>query len=133
MDSAVQTFLNRPLIIQSFELLIDCKEGPQLFSMRVKLDNQILYIHQDDLPLFKKGGPVVRNSYFWALRAIAGYAPRHGDWEYEAEVWVALKRVLIAFQESGYLGLSETQLEFPVDQPEIPDALRDVSTWQSLN
>jgi hypothetical protein len=101
--------------------------------MRVKLENQILYIHQDDLPLFKKGGPVVRNSYFWALRAIAGYAPRHGDWEYEAEVWVALKRVLIAFQESGYLGLSETQLEFPVDQPEIPDALRDVSTWQSLN
>jgi hypothetical protein len=101
--------------------------------MRVKLENQIIYIHQDDLPPFKKGGSVVRNSYFWALRAIAGYAPRHGDWEYEPEVWVALKRVLIAFQDSGYLGLSETQLEFPVDWVEIPDALRDVSTWQSLS
>ncbi|NJM76478.1 MAG: hypothetical protein HC852_12660 [Acaryochloridaceae cyanobacterium RU_4_10] len=99
--------------------------------MRVKLENQVIYIYQDDLPPFKKGGSVVRNSYFWAMKAIAGYAPRHGDWEYEEEVWVALKRVLIAFQESGYLGLSETQLEFPVEQFEIPDALRDVSTWQS--
>ena len=99
--------------------------------MKVKLDDQILSIYRDDLPPFKKGGSVVRNSYFWALRAIAGYAPRHGDWEYEAEVWIALKRVLIAFQGSGYLGLSETQLEFPVDQFEIPDALREVSTWQS--
>jgi hypothetical protein len=101
-------------------------------SMRVKLQEQILFLHQEDLPPFKKGGSVVRNSYFWALKAIAGYAPRHGDWEYEAEVWIALKRVLIAFQESGYLGLRETQLEFPVDQFEIPAALRDVSTWQEL-
>jgi hypothetical protein len=99
--------------------------------VKVKLDDQILSIHHDDLPPFKKGGSVVRNSYFWAMRAIAGYAPRHGDWEYEAEVWIALKRVLIAFQDSGYLGLSETQLEFPIDQFEIPDALREVSTWQS--
>ncbi|MGB8699133.1 MAG: hypothetical protein WCD18_06935 [Thermosynechococcaceae cyanobacterium] len=101
--------------------------------MRAKLQDQIVYLHQDDLPTFKKGGSVVRNSYFWALKAIAGYAPRYGDWEYEADVWVALKRVLIAFQESGYLGFSETQLEFPVDQVEIPAVLRDVSTWQALS
>lgn len=101
--------------------------------MRVRLEDQILFVHQEDVPPFKKGGSVVRNSYFWALKAIAGYAPRQGDWEYEAEVWVALKRILIAFQESGYLGLSETQLEFPVDQADIPEALRDVSTWQALH
>jgi hypothetical protein len=101
-------------------------------SVRVKLEDQILFLCQEDLPPFKKGGSVVCNSYFWALKAIAGYAPRHGDWEYEAEVWVALKRILVAFQESGYLGLSETQLEFPVDRVEIPAALRDVSTWQAL-
>jgi hypothetical protein len=100
--------------------------------MRARLDDQIIYLHEDDVPLFKKGGSVVRNSYFWALRAIAAYAPRQGEWEYEAEVWLALKRVLLAFQESGYLGLSETQIEFPVDQYEIPEVLRDVSTWRSL-
>jgi hypothetical protein len=101
--------------------------------VRAKLQDQIVFLHQEDLPSFKKGGSVVRNSYFWALKAIAGYAPRHGDWEYEAEVWVALKRILIAFQASGYMGFSETQLEFPVDQVEIPEVLRDVSTWQALS
>jgi hypothetical protein len=100
--------------------------------MRARLDDQIIYLHEDDVPPFKKGGSIVRNNYFWALRAIAAYAPRQGEWEYETEVWLALKRVLIAFQESGYLGLSETQLEFPVDQYEIPEVLRDVSTWRSL-
>jgi hypothetical protein len=100
--------------------------------MRARLDGEIIFLHQDDVPSFKKGGSVVRNSYFWALRAIAAYAPRQGEWEYETEVWLALKRVLVAFQESGYLGLSETQLEFPVDQYEIPEVLRDVSTWRSL-
>jgi hypothetical protein len=100
--------------------------------MRARLEDRIIFIHQDDIPPFKKGGSVVRNSYFWALKAIAGYAPRHGDWEYEAEVWIALRRVLIAFQESGYLGLSETQLQFPVEQFEIPEAVRDVSTWQAI-
>jgi hypothetical protein len=101
--------------------------------VRARLEGDIIFIHQEDIPPFKKGGSVVRNSYFWALKAIAGYAPRQGDWEYEAEVWVALRRVLIAFQDSGYLGLSETQLQFPVDQLEIPYAVRDVSTWQALS
>lgn len=100
--------------------------------MRARIDSQIIFLHQEDVPPFKKGGSVVRNNYFWALRAIAAHAPRQGDWEYDAEVWLALRRVLIAFQESGYLGLSETQLEFPVDQFEIPDVVRDVSTWRSL-
>ena len=100
--------------------------------MKAKLDGEILIVAQDDLPHFKKGGAVVRNSYFWAMRAIAGYAPRYGDWEYEVDVWLALKRVLLAFQESGYLGLSETQLEFAPDVTEIPDVLRSVSTWQAL-
>ncbi|NJM66022.1 MAG: hypothetical protein HC851_10330 [Acaryochloris sp. RU_4_1] len=95
--------------------------------MRARLENDLIVINSDDLPPFKKGGSVIRNNYFWALRAIAGHAPRYGDWEYEAEVWLALKRVLLAFQESGYLGLSETQLEFPPDFDEIPPVLRSVS------
>lgn len=97
--------------------------------MRARLDQDLIIIDSDDLPKFKKGGSVVRNSYFWAMRAIAGHAPRHGDWEYEAEVWLALKRVLLAFQESGYLGLRETQLEFPSDFYDIPPLLKSVSTW----
>lgn len=97
--------------------------------MHTRLDDELVIITRDDLPQFKKGGSVVRNSYFWALRAIAGHAPRHGDWEYEAEVWLALKRVLLAFQESGYLGLRETQLEFPADFYDIPPLLKSVSTW----
>jgi hypothetical protein len=95
--------------------------------MRVHLEEDILLITAEDVPKFKKGGSVVRNSYFWAMRAIAAQAPRYGDWEYEAEVWLALKRVLLAFQESGYLGLRETQLEFP-ETVAIPDGLRAVST-----
>lgn len=97
--------------------------------MRARLDQDLLIIHSDDLPKFKKGGSVVRNSYFWAMRAIAGHAPRYGDWEYEVEVWLALKRVLLAFQESGYLGLRETQLEFSADFYDIPPLLKSVSTW----
>ena len=97
--------------------------------MQARLDQDLIIIHSDDLPKFKKGGSVVRNSYFWALRAIAGYAPRYGDWEYEAEVWLALKRVLLAFLESGYLGLRETQLEFPPDFYDIPPLVKSVSTW----
>ncbi|MEO0373188.1 MAG: hypothetical protein AAF329_00915 [Cyanobacteria bacterium P01_A01_bin.17] len=100
--------------------------------MKARVEQEILIIDQDDLPQFKKGGSVVRNSYFWALKAIAGYAPRYGDWEYEVEVWLALKRVLLAFQESGYLGLSETQLAFAPEVMNIPDVLRAVSTWQPL-
>lgn len=97
--------------------------------MRTRLDDELVIITSDDLPQFKKGGSVVRNNYFWALRAIAGHAPRYGDWEYETEVWLALQRVLLAFQESGYLGLRETQLEFPTDFYDIPPVLKSVSTW----
>ncbi len=97
--------------------------------MRARIEDQILFLHKDDVPEFKKQGPVVRNTYFWALRAIAGHANRYKDWEYEAEVWLALQRVLLSFGESGYLGLKETILEFPPDQGEIPAYLRSVSTW----
>lgn len=95
--------------------------------MRAKIENGVLFIHNEDLPKFKKGGSVVRNSYFWALRSIAGQAHRDRDWEYEPEVWLALSRMLISFSESGYLSLSEIMLEFDENQGEIPDMLRSVS------
>ncbi|MBE9207437.1 hypothetical protein IQ244_13075 [Nostoc sp. LEGE 06077] len=98
--------------------------------MKARIDNQVLFLHHQDLPEFKKGGSVVRNSYFWALRSIAGRASRYKDWEYESEVWFALKRMLLSFAESGYLGYRETLLEFPLEMGEIPDVLRDVSTWE---
>jgi hypothetical protein len=94
----------------------------------VALEDGILCIHHDDLPAFKKGGSVVRNSYFWALKSIACYTPRQGDWEFDEVVWVALGRMLMAFTESGYLGYSETFLEFSEDLP-IPEPLRSVSTY----
>ena len=97
--------------------------------MRARIENEVLFLHHEDLPAYKKGGSVVRNSYFWALRSIAGKAGRYGDWEYETEVWFALARMLLSFTESGYLALRETQLEFPPSQ-DIPDMLRDVSTWE---
>lgn len=99
--------------------------------MRARIDNQVLFLKQEDVPLFKKGGSVVRNSYFWALRSIAAQAFRSRDWEYESEVWLALQRMLLSFTESGYLSLRETQLEFSVDQGEIPQVLRPVSTWEA--
>jgi hypothetical protein len=98
--------------------------------MRARIENKVLFIHHEDLPEFKKGGSVVRNSYFWALRSIAGRAKRYQDWEYESEVWIALVRMLLSFAESGYLGDRETILEFPLSQGEIPEILRDVSTWE---
>ena len=98
-------------------------------DMRARIEDDILFLHHEDVPPYKKGGSVVRNSYFWALKAIAGRASRGRDWEYEPEVWFALKRMLLSFMESGYLGLSETQLEFSPDAEEIPDVLRSVSTW----
>ena len=98
--------------------------------MRAKIENDVLFLHHEDLPEYKKGGSVVRNSYFWALRSIAGRASRYADWEYEPEVWFALTRMLLSFAESGYLGLKETVLEFPLSQGGIPDVLRDVSTWE---
>jgi hypothetical protein len=96
--------------------------------MKVKLEDNILAINYDDLPVYKKGGSIVRNSYFWALKSIACYTSRNKDWEYDREVWVALSRMLLAFTESGYLGDSETILEF-TSNTAIPPELRGVSTW----
>ncbi|WP_211176087.1 hypothetical protein [Brasilonema sp. UFV-L1] len=98
--------------------------------MKAKIQDSVLFLHHEDVPEYKKGGSVVRNSYFWALRSIAGKASRYSDWEYESEVWFALTRMLLSFAESGYLGLKETVLEFPLSQGEIPEVLRDVSTWE---
>jgi len=96
--------------------------------MRVELKDQILFINQEDLPNYKKGGSVVRNSYFWALKSISCYSGRGCDWEFDSEVWVALARMLMSFTESGYLGYQETILEFP-ENIQIPEVLRSVSTW----
>jgi hypothetical protein len=96
--------------------------------MRVLIDNDVLYIHHEDVPQYKKTGSVVRNTYFWALRSISARSPFDKDWEYESEVWFALQRMLDSFAASGYLGLRETQLEFPEDAT-IPAVLRPVSTW----
>jgi hypothetical protein len=98
--------------------------------MRAKIENDVVFLHSEDIPPFKKQGSIVRNNYFWALKAIAGNTPYGGDWEYESEVWLALRRVLLAFAESGYLGLSETTLEFPADAGEIPEPFRGIATWQ---
>jgi hypothetical protein len=100
-----------------------------LIAMRVRIEDDILYLHAEDVPPYKKGGPVVRNNYFWALRSISCRALRDREWEYEAEVWFALQRLLLCFMESGYLGIKETQLEFDPDA-EIPAVLRSVATWQ---
>ncbi len=96
--------------------------------MRVRIDNDVLFIRNEDVPPFKKKGPIVRNSYFWALKSIADRAPFTKEWEFEQRVWIALTRMLTSFAESGYLGLRETQLEFEPDD-EIPDALRSMATW----
>jgi hypothetical protein len=96
--------------------------------MRVRLEDNILLINHEDVPEYKKGGSVVRNSYFWALKSISCYASRQKDWEYDAEVWIALGRMLISFTESGYLGDRETCLEFPQDTP-IPAELRSISSY----
>lgn len=95
--------------------------------MKVYLKDDILCIKNDDLPSYKKGGSIVRNSYFWALKAISCYARKGCDWEFDEVVWVALSRILLSFTESGYLKFSETILEFDVDA-KIPDVLRSVST-----
>lgn len=96
--------------------------------MKAYLKDDIIYIHNDDLPNYKKGGSVVRNNYFWALRSIACHAGRDSDWEFDSEVWIALCRMLTFFTQSGYLGNAETLLEFPLDS-EIPEVLRPISTW----
>jgi hypothetical protein len=95
--------------------------------MKVCLKEDIVIIDREDLPEYKKGGSVVRNSYFWALKSIACYSAKGCNWEFDREVWIALARMLLSFAQSGYLGTSETLLEFPEDTP-IPDDLRAVST-----
>jgi hypothetical protein len=95
--------------------------------MKVCLREDIVIIDREDLPEYKKGGSVVRNSYFWALKSIACYSAKGCNWEFDREVWIALARMLLSFAQSGYLGTSETLLEFPEDTP-IPDDLRAVST-----
>jgi hypothetical protein len=96
--------------------------------VKVFLEDEILSIDREDLPNYKKGGSIVRNSYFWALKSISCHAPKYSNWEFDREVWIALARMLLAFSQSGYLGDREIILEFPVDTP-IPDDLRSVSTW----
>lgn len=98
--------------------------------MRACIKDEIVFLKYEDVPIYKKNGSVVRNSYFWALKSIAGRAHRDRDWEFEVEIWPALQRLLLSFAESGYLGLRETMLEFPVDQGEIPAILKPVSTWE---
>lgn len=100
--------------------------------MRAKLENEVIYLHRDDVPQYKKKGSVVRNTFFWALQSIAGRARFDTDWEFESEVWIALGRMLMHFTESGYLGYSETTLEFPYET-EIPIAVKEVSTWSSVD
>jgi len=95
--------------------------------MRARIEDEVLYIHHEDVPQFKKGGSVVRNSYFWALRSIAARNRSDREWEYEVEIWLALARMLVAFSESGYLHLKEFTLEFDEDS-EIPAVLRSIST-----
>lgn len=97
--------------------------------MRARIQDQILLLHRQDVPAYKKGGSIVRNSYFWALRSIADLSHRDRDWEYSDAVWLALQRMLLSFSESGYLSLRETTLEFPITQGEIPAVLRSIATW----
>ncbi len=95
--------------------------------MRASIDDEVLLIHHEDLPKYKKDGSIVRNSYFWALRSIAAVHRSDREWEYEIEVWFALQRMLLSFSESRYLRLKEITLEFDEDQ-EIPYVLKSVST-----
>lgn len=96
--------------------------------MRAHIENDVLYLDVRDVPQYQKSGSVVRNTYFWALKSIAGRTRRDRPWEYEVEVWLALQRMLLSFGESGYLHTHETQLEFSNDV-EIPAVLRPVATW----
>lgn len=95
--------------------------------MRAWIENDILFINHEDLPQYKKGGGTVRNNYFWALKSIACQAGKRNNWEFDPPVWVALGRLLLFFTCSGYLGFSETTLEFPVDSL-IPEELQSVSS-----
>ncbi|HEY9642083.1 MAG TPA: hypothetical protein V6C57_16465, partial [Coleofasciculaceae cyanobacterium] len=67
--------------------------------MRARIENQVLFLHKDDVPPYKKNGSIVRNSYFWTLKSIADRAPFDRDWEFASEVWLALQRVLMSYAE----------------------------------
>ena len=54
--------------------------------MKASLKDEIVMIAQEDLPKYKKGGSMVRNSYFWALKSIACYARKDCDWEFDEPV-----------------------------------------------
>lgn len=99
--------------------------------MRARIHQQILYLHHEDVPNYKKQGSVVRNSYFWALKSISDRAMFNQDWEFADIVWPALTRMLLSFTESGYLGYRETVLEFQDDEV-IPESLRVISTWVAM-
>jgi hypothetical protein len=96
--------------------------------MRAWLKDGILYLHREDVPSYQKKGSIVRNTFFWALKSISCHAPRDKDWEFDPEVWIALSRMLLSFTTSGYLGTSETMLEFSEDNP-IPEVLRSVASY----
>ncbi len=104
------------------------REKLSIQKMRASIKDEIIYINCEDLPHYKKGGSIVRNSYFWSLKSISCYCVRGKDWEYDRDVWVALSRMLNSFSQSGYLSAVETILEFPPTQ-QIPSILRSVSTW----
>ena len=53
--------------------------------MKVWLKENILIIATEDLPPFKKGGSVVRNNYFWALKAISCYARKEQEIAFNAQ------------------------------------------------
>lgn len=95
--------------------------------MKADIKDNILYLHKEDLPIYQKGGSLVRNNFFWALKSISCYSPKGGDWEFDREVWIALNRMLLFFTNSGYLGYGETILEFNSNLV-IPEVLRSVST-----
>lgn len=97
-------------------------------TLRAWIDEDILYLHADDVPTYKKQGSIVRNSFFWALRSIAAQSPMGKAWEFETAVWFALQRMLTNFTDSGYLSTRETQLEFREDEP-IPALLQTMATW----
>ncbi len=61
----------------------DAPKQYTIADMRASIENTVLFLHHEDLPKFKKGGSVVRNSYFWALRSIAGRTSRYRDAEIE--------------------------------------------------
>ncbi|MEO1403790.1 MAG: hypothetical protein AAFV72_21435 [Cyanobacteria bacterium J06635_1] len=100
--------------------------------MRATVEKGVLLIRHEDVPPYKKKGSVVRNSYFWALRSIADRAPFDKDWEFDETIWIALARMLMSFTESGYLGYSETILEFDPAET-IDPILKPVATWRDLD